>query len=83
MHFRHMSRPSDMQALQAASLVGVGRSTVNLFYPVATMTATCTTIIGIDFVVIVVIVRGKKAEEEGFYKLQPANKTDHLCQSWQ
>ena len=47
------------------------------------MTATCTTIIGIDFVVIVVIVRGKKAEEEGFYKLQPANKTDHLCQSWQ
>ena len=23
------------------------------------------------------------AEEEEFYKLQPANNTDHLCQSWQ
>ena len=22
-------------------------------------------------------------EEEEFYKLRPANKTDHLCQSWQ
>ena len=21
-------------------------------------------------------------EEEEFYKLRPANKTDHLCQSW-
>ena len=21
--------------------------------------------------------------ERGFYKLRPANKTDHLCQSWQ
>ena len=24
-----------------------------------------------------------KEEEEEFYKLRPANKTDHLCQSWQ
>ena len=22
-------------------------------------------------------------QERGFYKLRPANKTDHLCQSWQ
>ena len=26
---------------------------------------------------------GLKEEEEEFYKLRPANKTDHLCQSWQ
>ena len=26
---------------------------------------------------------GQEAEEEGLYKLQPANETDHLCQSWQ
>ena len=25
----------------------------------------------------------EEEEEEGFYKLRPANKTDHLCQSWQ
>ena len=25
----------------------------------------------------------EEEEEEEFYKLRPANKTDHLCQSWQ
>ena len=27
--------------------------------------------------------QGRKEEEEESYKLRPANKTDHLCQSWQ
>ena len=26
---------------------------------------------------------GLHEEEEEFYKLRPANKTDHLCQPWQ
>ena len=25
----------------------------------------------------------EEEEEKDVYKLQPANKTDHLCQSWQ